>query len=263
MINRYRDVPAGQYADSKNLSARADLHTRFSTNPKGWQNWLFQQLDLLEGCRVLEVGCGPGKLWHGRRQSLPRRCRIVLTDSSPGMITEAQQALGGEPFAFAVMDAQAIAHPDDSFDRAVANHMLYHVPDLPRALGELARVLKPGGALLAATNGDAHMRELFEIIRRSVGDFETLVSSFTLENGAAPLRRHFREVTLRRYDDGLVVTDAAALSAYVRSMGSLAGAREEQFLAIENAITDEIRRRGAMAITKDTGVFIARGKGGE
>lgn len=50
-----------------------------------------------------------------------------------------------------IIDIQNIPYEDNSFDLVIANMMLYHVPDLPRALAEVGRVLKPEGKLYTAT----------------------------------------------------------------------------------------------------------------
>lgn len=250
-------MPPDQYTDSKNLSARVSLHVRFSTNPLGWMNWLFDQLDLREVTHILEIGCGPGGLWRDQVKNLPANCRLVLSDASPGMISEARQALLDERITFEVIDAQSIPYPDDTFDCMIASHMLYHVPDLHRTLSEVIRVLKPGGKLYAATNGRTHMRELHGIIRRSIPDFHIMTTSFTLENGGILLRHHFGDVMLSRYEDKLVVPDASALSAYARSMASLSDATEEQLQEIDRTIRKKIDRQGQITISKDAGVFIA------
>ncbi|MFH1569961.1 MAG: methyltransferase domain-containing protein [Gemmatimonadota bacterium] len=249
---------AAQYADSRNLTARIDLHARYSTNPQGWGDWLFAQLGLRPGERILELGAGPGSLWSKRPGALPTGCRLLLSDASPGMVAEARQALAGPGVGFAVIDAQAIPCADRAFDRVIANHMLYHVADLPRGLAEIARVLRPQGTLWAATNGARHLGELKDLLRRFVPTYRSPGAAFTLENGAALLQAHFGEVELRRYEDGLRVTDAAALSAYVRSMGSLTGATEEQHREIERAIGDAVAGPGGFAIAKDTGLLVAR-----
>src|SRR5262249_55484770 len=131
-----------QYRDAANLNARIALHVLFSANRYGWHRWVFDHLlaALDDRARILEVGCGPADLWRKNLRRIPPGWRITLSDFSPGMITEAQQALTGgdlEQFTFVEADAQALPFADEAFDAAVANHMLYHVPDRPRALAEL------------------------------------------------------------------------------------------------------------------------------
>jgi len=251
--------PPDQYVDSKNLAARASLHLRFSTNPQGWGNWLFQQLELEDGFTVLDVGCGPGELWRSHLDNIPRSCRLMLTDLSPGMVSEAESALADDRFEFSVADAQALPYPDEFFDCVTANHMLYHVPDLHGALSEIARVLRPHGRLYAATNGTAHMRQLHGIIRRSVPGFAVPATPFTLENGDLMLMRHFDEVSARIHEDSLVVADAAALSAYVRSMAGLVDVTDQQMDEVEETIHEQIKSKGPIPIDKAAGVFIAKG----
>jgi len=59
---------------------------------------------------------------------------------------------------------QSLPFADESFDTAVAAWMLYHVPDIDRGIAELARVLAPGGRLVAVTNSELHLHELRELI---------------------------------------------------------------------------------------------------
>jgi ubiquinone/menaquinone biosynthesis C-methylase UbiE len=68
---------------------------------------------------------------------------------------------------FDVIDAQAIPYAGASFDAVVANHMLYHVQDRPRAFSEIRRALKPGGQLFVATNGQDHMAELWAMVMQA------------------------------------------------------------------------------------------------
>src|SRR5690242_20281496 len=87
-----------------------------------------------------------------------------------------------------VGDVQELPFGDASFDCAVAAWMLYHVPDLDRGLAELARVLRQGGRLVAATNSIDNMHELWRLVGRDRGTEDV---RFFAENGEEPLRRHF------------------------------------------------------------------------
>ena len=98
-------------------------------------------------------------------------------------------------------DVQALPFPDASFDCAVAAWMLYHVPDVDRALGELARVLRPGGRLVAVTNYLDHLYELRELSP----DRPQTEWTFSGDNGKELLERHFATVerVRRRWHDSL------------------------------------------------------------
>ncbi len=253
-----------QYKDSTKLGARADLHERFRTNEYGWMRWAFDQLDLASEATILELGCGTGALWAENHARILDGWKVVLSDLSRGMVEEARRSLGGlkRRVQFMVVDIQALPFGEASFDTVIANHMLYHVPDIGRALSEVRRVLRPGAAFYAATNGRQHMRELGELARTfdpgitcASGEY-----SFGLENGAAQLGEWFEDTRLYRYEDSLVVTEADALVAYVlSSVGDtgdlLADGRSGEFAAF---VERQLASGGAIHITKDVGLFVAR-----
>lgn len=258
-----------QYRDAANLRSRMTLHERFSTNGYGWQKWVFDQLDIAPRGRVLELGCGPGTLWVENLARVPADWRVTLSDLSPGMVAEARARLARHPafVARAVADAQALPFGDAAFDAVVANHMLYHLPDRGRVLAEIRRVLGPGGRLYAATNGLEHMRELDDLGRRlAPGDYPASrdsreVLGFNLEQGGEELARVFAWVELRRYEDGLVVTEAGPLVDYLISMGGMADRRgrhtDEDRARLVADVRGEIARGRAIRITKSTGLFVA------
>lgn len=254
-----------QYQSSANLSARINLHQRFSTNPYGWLKWVFDQLNLQPGLQVLEVGGGPGTLWRTNLDRLPDGLRISFSDFSPGMVAEANNALGSDVrFSFVNADVQAIPFPTNSFDIVIANHMLYHVPQLALGVRELARVTRPGGRVYAATNGLNHMRDL----QRLVSEFDgrdsggvapdQLARAFGLENAPEILGQAWAHVDVRQYEDALWVTEAQPLTRYVLSMdwghvSEIDPTRAEAFTAFVRA---KIEAEGGIRIRKEAGLAI-------
>lgn len=258
-----RDAVLEQYRTASNLDARVRLHEGYSTNAYGWHPWVFDQLDLTAGQRVLEIGCGPGHLWRKNHARLPA-ARIILADLSAGMLAEARRNLdGASQFAFVVADVQDLPFDAARFDLVIANHMLYHVPDRQRALAELRRVLRPGGRLAAATNGPGHLRELGDVTARFAPELVSRVAAegdpnaFNLENGADQLAPFFSRVELRRYDDALVVPDPEPLVAYVLSGAAASVMDAERVRALRRFLEAEIAERGAIRIVKESGLFLA------
>ena len=252
-----------QYRNAANLNARIRLHLDFSTNQYGWQRWLFDQFDFPLRPRVLELGCGAGNLWLDNLERIPHAAEIILSDFSPGMLAQAQDNLSRQTsgFQFRVIDAQAIPFEAQRFDVVIANHMLYHVPDKCQALREITRVLKPGGRFYASTVGLRHLKELGELIERFdarlIESDKLSTDSFTLENGAALLGEYFDEVTLQRYPDALIVTDASLLFDYILS--GLENLTSEQQAALAGFVGQELQaNQGKYYITKDSGVFAGR-----
>ena len=108
------------------------------------------QIDLLgpiEGAAIIDVGSGPGI--YARDLAL-RGARVTAVDSAPAMragaVAEAKAA--GVTIDVADGEANDLPFPDASFDAATLVQVIEYVPDAVGALREIARVLKPGGALL-------------------------------------------------------------------------------------------------------------------
>lgn len=251
-----------QYKDASNFNARVELHRRFSVNQYGWHRWIFDQLHLGAASTILELGCGPGLLWRGNRARIPAGWQITLSDFSAGMLDEARQRLGEERFTYQVADAQALPFMDASFDTVIANHMLYHVPDLPRALGEIRRVLKPGGCLYASTIGRDSMHELDELLFQSQitphwQNFKQN-ATFVLENGQEVLAPFFERVKLHIYEDALEITEAEPLIAYALSGALALTVTSEQRAALTMLVEQELAAHGVIHMTKASGMFEAR-----
>jgi arsenite methyltransferase len=108
-----------------------------------------EALALEGGHRVLDVGCGPGFYAAELLSDVGSNGAVVGVDSSPAMLAAAArrcEGLGDASFH----EGSAISLPfdDRAFDRALCVQVLEHVPDVPGALAELHRVLRPGGRAL-------------------------------------------------------------------------------------------------------------------
>ena len=208
------DLVQAEYADE----------SRFAVRAAAWQNVAgarpreeaFLAIAESHPSDVLEVGCGRGEL--AARVAAEIDATVVAIDQSERMVEIAREA-GVDA---RVGDVQDLPFDDASFDCAVAAWMLYHVPDVDRGLAELARVLRPGGRLVAVTNGEHNLPELW-------GRFGTgthRAHAFSSENAEPQLRRHFGHVERRDANGVVTFADWDAANAYVSASvtrGDLAG----------------------------------------
>jgi len=250
-----------QYRDSSRLAARARLHERYSTATMPWFDWVRERLALERGDRVLDVGCGAGWLWEPCSVPVPPEVDLTLVDLSPGMVKEAtERATSSSAFASVSgrpAEAQALPLSDASFDRVVANHMLYHLPEPDHGVAELARVVQPGGRVVVATNGTRHLAQLHDAESEVIGApwSDATLAVFGADVGFGILRRHFRDVHWWQYDDELRCTDVDDVVAYICSSppgeDATPDQRRELRRAVERRMVD-----GVLKVSKDVGLFV-------
>jgi SAM-dependent methyltransferase len=262
--NKNWDLKA-QYGSSSNHDARRYLHERYSKDSDAWLKRFFDVLDLPERASILEVGGGTGYIWQGRIVPVPPGWDVTLTDMSQGMVATASERLAGSShtFAFAVADIQALPFADASFDCVIANHMLYHVPDLDKGLSEAARVLRPGGRFYAATNGLQHMVDLHDLVAGIAPEWDygnaAVVAAFSLEDGGAALERHFADVRRHDFIDALEVTDVEPVANYVMSVPDApVHMTPDRVQRLRDTVARAITARGAFTIRRASGIFSAR-----
>jgi ubiquinone/menaquinone biosynthesis C-methylase UbiE len=255
-----RDDVKEQYRTAANLNARSAIYRFGDARATPWPRWVFDQfaLDMPAGARVLEIGCGDGALWRKNFERVPPGWRVALADLSPGMLVATKDL--GSGFARVQADAERLPFANASFDAVVANHMLYHVADRPRALAEIRRVLMPGGRLIGGTNSRSHMAGMRDLICRFLPRAVPLFAElpFTLENAEDQLRPYFQTIETHRIEGQLRVTDPDAVVNYVLSVGDathviIGDALEE----LRRTVHEEIAARGAYVFTTAAGVLIA------
>jgi SAM-dependent methyltransferase len=198
-----------QYATEDGLLARASIYGGGGVDAR---DIVLEALRRARPVGVLEVGCGWGEL--AERMATELRCSVVAIDQSERMVELATE----RGVDARVADVQALPFDDAEFDAVVAAWMLYHVPDLDRALAECERVLRPGGTFVAVTNAAADFSELWELVGR---DTSARLLTFRAENGEPALLRHFDRVDRRDLVSDVTFADAEAIRSYVGS--SIAG----------------------------------------
>ncbi|MGA8255212.1 MAG: class I SAM-dependent methyltransferase [Nocardioides sp.] len=123
------------------------------------------------GAKVLDVGCGPGAL----TAELARRVgetSVAAVDPSPPFVAAARKRLPAADVRQA--SAEHLPFPDGTFDAALAQLVVHFMDDPVRGLGEMARVVRPGGAVAACVwnhaGGDGPLSTFWESVRSLDGE---------------------------------------------------------------------------------------------
>ena len=204
-----------QYLNAGNITARINLHAEYSVNKQGWFNWIYEQSNIQTGQRILEIGCGDGRLWVDNKNNVRELSglQVFLSDISDGMVNDARRNIEaeyanengadstahktGQPvsFKFNTFDCADIPYRNNYFDIVLANHVLFYCDNIESVLKEVKRVLKPGGVFICATYGASHMKEISDLVtefdKRIVLAADNLYDKFGLDNGEDILIKHF------------------------------------------------------------------------
>jgi arsenite methyltransferase len=229
---------------------------------------VMELLALRPGEHVLDVGVGPGFLALDVAGAVGGRGRVCGIDPSPSMLAIARQRAGGAGVEVAQGTAIAIPYDDASFDVGISTQVLEYVADVPAALAELHRVVRPGGRVLlldtdwdslvwrsdddartarVLTTWDEHLADP-HLPRRLGGELRaagfdlTAVDALTMLN-VGYVRRTFSACLLEQIvafvagRSGLTAADAEECAADLRGQG------ENYFFSLDRFIFRATRRR--------------------
>jgi SAM-dependent methyltransferase len=259
------------YADDEMLAIRQRTHDRYSVPKINFTEWVLARIAWRGDEQVLDVGAGPGTYFDAVLARIPRG-QLSAGDLSFGMMRKASRQ--NKASLLANSDVQALPFPNGTFDVVLANHMLYHVPNLDMGLAEIRRVLKPTGCLVAATNSQFNLPEFEQLIRRAyhllgatgseVEPMKPTAYTFQLEDGANRLARHFFAVA--RYDlpGALIFPEVQPAIDYINSTRPLREPQLPRRIAWDDFISvmgDQMQRLishfGELVVNKLTGVLLA------
>jgi ubiquinone/menaquinone biosynthesis C-methylase UbiE len=245
-----------QYATEENLAARQAIYN-YRQPPVRSAPWALDLAPMRGDERVLDIGCGNG-LYLTELERREHGGDIFGIDLSAGMLEAARSR---SSVRLLVGDAQALPFGVDSFDRLLAMHMLYHVPDRAAAIAEMARVVRPGGTVLVMTNSTHHLEELNALLTDAgQRPFARAYMRFSAESGGPELQAHFSSVERHDARAELVVTDAQAVVDYAASGWALADRlddeRAEMLREVEHRTLERIGSDGAFRIRVEVACFV-------
>ncbi|WP_197024268.1 class I SAM-dependent methyltransferase [Nocardiopsis sp. CNT312] len=255
----HRVLADSAYRDDRDLGARQRLYD--------YQRPVFDlpglALDRLadRGGVWADVGCGNGRYLHRVRTDRPD-VRAVGLDVSASL-------LGALQAPVVCADAARLPLGERSVDAVLAMHMLYHLPDPARGIAEFARVLGPGGRVVASTNSRADKHEIDRLWSAAAGTVLgtgrgprriKLSEHFPLEDAGEAFGAHFARVRVEELSGVIEVDTPEPVLAHLGSYRAWADQAGVPFeAALEQAARDleERLRRGPFTVTTRQGLVIA------
>ena len=263
--NTIKDFAEHQYKTSQNLNDRMNLWS-YGSNPETLPKWIFSKINLQEHERVLELGCGTGQLWLENFNVVPSNCSVILSDFSKEMVNKSRSNLQSLnlPIEFEIIDAERISYPDHTFDVVIACHMLYHIPNIQKALKSINRIMKPNSRFIATTVGKRHLQELKDFLS-SFGlysqekNWSKNFSEFTNETGKEILKSFFSDINFYEYINEVKINSIDPLMKYIESMFSFEDLAifKRKKIEIKEALINILEKKSEFKITGICGLFEA------
>ena len=251
-----------QYENSSNIEARISLHKLCSSNKESWFSWIYSKCKIKDNPKILELGCGDGSMWLENYDKLPKNIDITLSDISKGMLKDIDDKLKKDKrFSFKVIDAANIKLKDNTYDLVIANHVLFYIKDLDKALKEIYRVLKKDGLFVSSTYSSKHMKEVDELVKSFDSRIELskdkLYEIYGKENGKEILSKYFKNIRWLEYKDELNIEDPSLLIKYILSChGNQNRYIVDKFKDFKAFVSKKCKP--CFKVSKDAGIFICK-----
>lgn len=256
---------------SKDLQTRIDIHTQYGG--RDIDQWMLDVLTPEKGMRILDVGCGSGKQCLVFHEALRGEAEITGGDVSAELLAKAREASAakGADITFVDLDFnKQFEFEQATFDLVTCCFAIYYAADIPFTIGEMHRVLKPGGRLFTTgpmpENKKLFYDVIYEATQRPIPPMpgSSRYGSEILD----AIRAQFATCQVHIFENPLTFPDPKPFLAYTRA--SLSEDRKlwrdlfqgaDDFERVMGKITQVAERRvkaeGPLVMTKVVGGFVA------
>jgi ubiquinone/menaquinone biosynthesis C-methylase UbiE len=256
---------------TKDLLKRIDIHEKYgSANIDKWTN------DLLKpqaGSKILDVGCGAGKLCFLFNDYTKGGAEIVGGDFSEELLDKAREKneKAGAKIDFQFLDFnKPFKFPDNTFDLCTSAFAIYYAADLKFTFGEAHRVLKKGGRLFVSGPLPENKQMFYDIIKEATNKTIPPMPGSSRFKGDIfnTIEGIFARTELHKFENHLTFPEVAPFIEYVRaslsedrklwtSMFNGKDEYEALIKSIEQVATRWYKRDGKLVMTKVVGGILA------
>jgi ubiquinone/menaquinone biosynthesis C-methylase UbiE len=264
-------MPIDYQETSKDLKTRIDIHQKYGD--RDIDAWMLELIDPKPGIRILDVACGSGKQCKAFHEHLNGQVEMTGVDISAELLEDARalnHALG-EPFVIKEMDFnQPFPFPEASFDLVTCCFAIYYASDIGFTVGEMHRVLKPGGQLFTTGPMPENKQLFYDVIKEATAKPIPPMpgSSRYASEIIETIRQEFSVTDLHIFENPLVFDDPAPFLNYARASlsedrklwsGLFQGddAFEDVMGRLQTVAEHRFDEEGALVMTKVVGGILA------
>ena len=256
---------------TKDLQTRIDIHDKYGS--RDIDLWMLNLLKPERGIRILDVGCGSGKQLLAFHEYLQGEAQITGGDVNQELLDQARErnAAAGNPWEIEKLDFNSrFPYDDNTYDLASCCFAIYYADDIPFTVGEMLRVLRPGGTLFTTGPMLQNKRTFYELIGEATGKpIPPMPGSSRYDSEIlGTIREQFSEVDLHIFENPLDFEEAEPFVDYTRA--SLSEDRklwnslfetsedfEKVISQIDQVAQARIEREGHIVMTKVVGGIVA------
>ncbi len=256
---------------TKDLATRIDIHSKFGA--KNIDTWMLDLIKLQPNDVILDIGCGAGKQCFSYYDFLHGKATITGGDVSEDLLAQAREEdkRRNSGIKFVPLNFnQAFALPNNMYDFASCCFALYYAENVPFTMGEIHRVIKPGGRFFATGPMPENKKLFYDIIREATHKEIPLMpgsSRFSTEF-LSTIKAMFAKVEVHLFENPLTFDSVEPYIEYTRASmsedrklwGSFFSTRDD-FEKIMQQITEVAKARldkeGKLVMTKVVGGILA------
>jgi ubiquinone/menaquinone biosynthesis C-methylase UbiE len=254
----------------KDLQTRIDIHSKYGS--RDIDAWMLDLLKPEQGIRILDVGCGAGKQLEAYHNYLEGNAEIVGGDISDELLGQARELSSKLGDAIKVVELdfnKEFEIEDGQYDLASCCFAIYYADDIPFTIGEMNRVLKPGGRLFTTGPMPENKQLFYDVIRAATGaEIPPMPGSSRYSTEILDaIRSRFSSVEVVEFENPLEFEAVEPFVAYVgaslsedrklwKGLFDSAGEYESVMNKIEVEASRRLETDGALVMTKVVGGFI-------
>jgi len=251
---RHMNLIERSYSDLPVHRLISDIIRRHSENKADIREIAHGMVDWAAVRSILDVGCGYGWFEQGLAGPFDLLTGIdCLEENRDGFLAVAKKIAREAAFERVRLPAP-LDLPPDRFDLAVAAYSLYFFPG---EIGEIARVLRPGGTFVVITHSEGMLEEGERFF--SFSNLKEVIKGFSAENGERILRRYFSIVANVGYDNSLVFDreDGDDLARYIDFKGAFISKDVDPGEA-RKTMLGFLEKEGRLVFNKNDTIFVVK-----